>query len=73
MLNYEADAFEVFDFLLTCIHTWSQTASQPQKAIASQPLMPGVDYNLVRAANISCDKAHTQPCFVHNMFFLSEQ
>lgn len=23
MLNYEADAFEVFDFLLTCIHTWS--------------------------------------------------
>ena len=35
--------------------------------------MPGVDYNLVRAANISCDKAHTQPCFVHNMFFLSEQ
>ena len=23
MLNFEADAFEVFDFILTCIHTWS--------------------------------------------------
>ena len=27
VLNWEADAFECFDYLLTIIHTWTQAAS----------------------------------------------
>ena len=67
MLNFEADAFEAFDFILTCMHTWSQVSSQPHKI---KPLAESHgDYNLARAARISCDRQSTSPCFIHNMFF----
>ena len=69
--NFEADAFECFDFLLTCIHTWSQLASSGQKAIVPMPIPQGSDYNLATAAKISCDASQVSPCFVHNMFYLN--
>ena len=73
MLNYEADAFEVFDFLLTCIHTWSQTANSRQKAVEQpdQAMVLDGDYNLAKAARVSCDKHDSEPCFVHQMFYLN--
>ena len=49
MLNFEADAFEAFDFLLTCIHTWSQVSSQPNNNNRVIPSPVG-DFNLARAA-----------------------
>ncbi len=48
MLNFEADAFEALDFLLTCIHTWSQVSSQPKNTSAIS--LPVVDFNLALAA-----------------------
>lgn len=72
-LNFEADAFECFDFLITCIHTWSQHASQPPaNKLSSQVSRSAGDYNLPLAAQISCDKRNAEPCFVHNMFHIKE-
>ena len=73
MLNFEADAFEVLDFLLTCIHTWSQIASSPQQPEVTNKAAFDGDYNLVRAARVSCNKNDSSPCFVHQMFFLNLQ
>ena len=62
MLNYEADAFEVFDHLLTIMHTWAHAAGQPGGS------NPGIDWK--NSQLFSCDRAQGQPCFIHNMFFL---
>ena len=60
-LNQEADAYEALDYLLTCMHTWSQT-----RGSSSDENVQIADYNLAKAAMTPCTPADT--CFVHSMF-----
>lgn len=51
VLNDKADAYEAFDFILTQIHTWNQTASNKQTP--SSPVNLSTTH-LDELAQISC-------------------
>ena len=64
VLNDKADAYEAFDFILTQLHTWIQSAISKQKLSSST--------QLDELAQISCLNEATR-CFVHETFFMNHQ
>ena len=67
-LNREADASEALDYLLTCMHTWSQIQGRASDAELALTI---ADYNLAQSALAPCTLQDS--CFIHTMFHIQHQ
>ena len=74
-LNQTADAAEALDCILTCMHTWAQTCSTPPDKLVRVDGGAGKQGKgiISELATISCDSKETQPCFVHDKYFIKHQ
>ena len=70
-LNEKADAFEAFDFLLTCIHSWvRQSQGRPVNGGIVSKDQEAISSKLAKLSKIECDQ--NTSCFIHEMFYLSK-
>ena len=72
-LNEKADAFEAFDFLLTCIHSWvrqSQIKPLSREMDRNDDQRGAISSKLAKLSEIECDQKNS--CFVHKNFYLSK-
>ena len=72
-MNEKADAFEAFDFLLTCIHSWvrqSQSQSENTGIVSKDDSQEAISSKLAKLSKIECDQNNS--CFIHKMFYLSK-
>ena len=71
-LNMKADAFEVFDFLLTSMHSWASNARMNQSVDHDNDhsMRDEQTYKLVRRiSQVSCHDPANR-CFVHDGYYL---
>ena len=67
-LNRKADSFEVYDFLMTCMHTWLQASTGAKKPEIEPEWEKSVKVAML--SSISCDRNLTTPCFIHEVYYL---
>ena len=72
-LNKTADAAEVLDCILTCMHTWAQTCCTPPDQLKIKKDHSAGKGIISELATISCDSKETQPCFIHDKYFIKHQ